>query len=79
MDVAAAADVVGVAAAAVVVEVMAAVDATPLPPDVLVVVDSVADVSEVRVSLGLQPEDHCSLYYCYYCYCCLCCRCCCCR
>lgn len=73
MDVAAAAADVVLAAAAV--EVVA-VDAIP-PPDVLA--DSVADVSEVRVSLGLQPEDHCSLCYCYYCYCCLCCRCCCCQ
>lgn len=48
-----------VAAAAVAVVVVA-------PPDVLVA-DSVVDVSEVRVSLGLQPVDHCSLY-CYYCY-----------
>lgn len=59
MDVAAAvADVV------VEVEVVVAVASTSTPG---VLADSVADVSEVRVSLGLQPVDHCSLY-CYYCY-----------
>lgn len=64
------------AAADVVVAAVVVVMAAP-PPNVLA--DSVADVSEVRVSLELQPEDHCSLCYCYYCYCCLCCRYCCCR
>lgn len=55
---------VAAAVADVVVEVVVAVASTSTP-DVLA--DSVADVSEVRVSLGLQPVDHCSLY-CYYCY-----------
>lgn len=57
---------VAAAVADVVVEVVAVVAvASTSTPGVLA--DSVADVSEVRVSLGLQPVDHCSLY-CYYCY-----------
>lgn len=55
---------VAAAVADVVVEVVVAVASTSTPG---VLADSVADVSEVRVSLGLQPVDHCSLY-CYYCY-----------
>lgn len=58
-------DVAAAVAEVVAVVVVAVVAATTSPPGVLV--DSVADVSEVRVSLGLQPVDHCSLY-CYYCY-----------
>lgn len=72
-------DVAAAVVADVAVAVAAVVETTSASRvlAVVAVAGSVAFVSEVRVSLGLQPVDHCWLY-CYYCYCysCYCCCCC---